>query len=78
MKTRSIIIRFVSKMLAPSKEIPKYQTEKGIKKENRETQRGSPILIILNDALTNNNISSLADVHRALFDLIYNLYTVIL
>ena len=36
------------KYLAPSKEIPKYQTKKEIKKENRETQRGSRILIILN------------------------------
>ena len=49
---------------------------KGVKKENRETQCGSRILIILDDALTNNKISSLAYVPRALFDIIYILYTV--
>ena len=64
-KKRSIIIKFMFlKYLLLAKRFQKYQTEKGIKKENRETQRGSRILIILNDALT--NISSLADVPRFL------------
>ena len=62
-----------------AKRFQNIKPKKELKKENRETQRGSRILIILNDALTNNiNISSLADVPSALFDLIYILYTVIL
>ena len=71
---RSITIKFMFLKYLLLAEIPRYQTEKGIKKENRETQRGIRILIVLNDALTNNNISSLADVPRALFDLIYTFY----
>ena len=63
----SIVIKFVSKILASSEEIPKYQTKKG--RNKRETQRGSRIPIILNDALTINNISSLAYVGTRSFQL---------
>ena len=60
------------------KRFQNIKPKKEEKKRIKETQRGSSILIIFNAALRNNNISSLACVPRALFDLIYILYAVIL